>query len=91
MRINADLEPLWRRATTVRPGLSSTDALGDSFDDPEVRLHRDAMIDPRVSFTISATEQEMLERAEQHLLGLESADIATYPRDDGAVVRGREW
>ena len=97
MRISADLEPLWRRATTMRPGLSSTDALGDSFDDPEVRLHRevveirDAMIDPRVSFTISAREQESLERAEQHLLGQESADIATYPRDDGAVVRGGEW
>lgn len=97
MRIGADLEPLWCRATTVRPGLSGTDALGDSLDDPEVRLHRevvevrDAMIDPRVSFTISATEQETLERAEQHLLGQESAEMATYPRDDGSVVRGREW
>lgn len=62
-----------------------------------MRLHRevveirDAMIDPRVSFTISETERETLERAEKHLLGLESTERATYLRDNGSVVRGRKW
>ena len=55
----AHLEPLWNRATSVRPGLSQADPLATSADDPEGRLHReiveirDAMIDPRVTFDTS--------------------------------------
>ena len=55
----AQLEPLWHRATRVRPGLSQADPLAASSDDPEGRLHReiveirDAMIDPRITFDIS--------------------------------------
>ena len=73
-----ELEPLWRRATLVRPGLSGTNSLGLSMDDPEGRLHReiveirDAMIDPRVSFEVTGTERALLERAEEHLLGTEA-------------------
>jgi hypothetical protein len=70
-----ELEPLWRRATLVRPGLSGTNSLGSSLDDPEVRLHReiveirDAMIDPRISFEVTGPDRGLLERAEAHLLG----------------------
>lgn len=70
-----ELQPLWRRATLVRPGLSGTNSLGSSLDDPEVRIHReiveirDAMIDPRVSFEVTGPDRALLERAEAHLLG----------------------
>ena len=75
-----ELEPLWRRATLVRPGLSGTNSLGSSLDDPEVRLHReiveihDAMIDPRVSFEVTGPDRALLERAEAHLLGAVARD-----------------
>ena len=71
----ADLEPLWNRATTARPGLSQADPLATSADDAEGRLHReiveirDAMIDPRITFDTSRAEIALLERAESHLLG----------------------
>jgi len=77
-QITRELEPLWQRATSVRPGLSGTDALGASLDDPEGRLHRevveirDAMIDPRVTFEVTPAEEALLERAEAQLLGLDS-------------------
>ena len=77
-QITGELEPLWQRATSVRPGLSGTDALGASLDDPEGRLHRevveirDAMIDPRGTFEVTPAEEALLERAEAQLLGLDS-------------------
>lgn len=77
------LEPLWKRASLVRPGLSQADPLAASADDPEGRLHReiveirDAMIDPRVTFDISAAERTLLERAESHLLGLDPTAAPT--------------
>lgn len=81
--IISEVEPLWRRAISVRPGLSGTDVLGDRLDDPEVRLHRelvevrDAMIDPCVTFEVTAVERALLERAENHLLGNSSAAVRT--------------
>ncbi len=71
----AQLEPLWSRATSLRPGLSQADPLATSTEDAEGRLHReiveirDAMIDPRVTFHTSRTEVALLERAERHLIG----------------------
>ncbi|TFD79226.1 hypothetical protein [Cryobacterium fucosi] len=70
------LEPMWRRATLVRLGLSQTDASVASIEDQETRLHReiveirDAMIDPRVSFEVTSHDRALLGRAEDHLLGL---------------------
>lgn len=72
-RLTAQLEPLWNRATKVRPGLSPAD--------PEGRLHRqiveihDAMIDPRVTFDINHTELTLLEQAKAHLLGHTQAPV----------------
>ncbi|MGK2868777.1 MAG: DUF6545 domain-containing protein, partial [Mycobacterium sp.] len=77
------LEPLWKRASLVRPGLSQADPLAAGADDPESRLHReiveirDAMIDPRVTFDISAAERALLESAERHLLGLDTRTTRT--------------
>lgn len=79
----AQLEPLWNRATLVRPGLSQADPLAASAEDPEGRLHRqiveirDAMIDPRVIFDISKAERTLLECAESHLLGLDRTTAHT--------------
>ena len=87
----ADLEPLWNRATSVRPGLSQADPLATSADDAEGRLHReiveirDAMIDPRITFDTSRADIALLERAESHLLGRDRT--ATTPAsgdEDGA-------
>lgn len=87
----ADLEPLWHRATSVRPGLSQADPLATSAEDPEGRLHReiveirDAMIDPRITFNTNPTEVALLERAESHLLGRDPAASASASNDeDGA-------
>lgn len=83
-----ELEPLWCRATLVRPGLSGTNLLGLSLDDSEVRLHReiveirDAMIDPRISFEVSGADRGLLERAEGHLLGVDA-------RGESEPVNGR--
>ncbi|MDF1480399.1 hypothetical protein PYV02_15060 [Leifsonia sp. H3M29-4] len=79
----AQLEPLWKRAALVRPGLSQADPLAAGADDLESRLHReiveirDAMIDPRVTFDVSATERALLDRAESHLLGLDTRATQT--------------
>ena len=90
------LEPLWQRATRVRPGLSQAEPLTAS-DDPEGRLHReiveirDAMIDSRITFTITDAEQALLEQAEQHLVGHDqSAPTPTEPApdEDGDVENG---
>ena len=82
------LEPLWQRATRVRPGLSNAESLSAS-DDPEGRLHReiveirDAMIDSRITFTITDAEHALLEQAEQHLVGHDqTAPTPTEPPQD---------
>lgn len=78
-----ELSPAWREATIVRPGLSQTDAAPVQTDDLEAQLHRqiveirDAMIDPRVSFSLNAGDRLVLERAEQHLLGTDEARLHT--------------
>lgn len=85
------LEPLWKRASLVRPGLSQADPLAASADDLESRLHReiveirDAMIDPRVTFDISAAERALLNRAESHLLGLDTRATRTTASPGGRV------
>lgn len=69
------LNPIWRDATKLRPGLSEWHLVPGIFEDPEAKLHRhvveirDAMIDPRVTFEISPTDLALLEHAESHLLG----------------------
>jgi len=74
-----ELSPAWRAATIVRPGLSHTDAASAQSDGLEAQLHRhvveirDAMIDPRVSFSLNAGDRHILERAERHLLGTDGA------------------
>ena len=78
-----ELSPAWRAATIVRPGLSQTDAASVQTDGLEAQLHRqvveirDAMIDPRVSFSLNAGDRLVLERAEQHLLGTDEARLHT--------------
>lgn len=84
----AGLEPLWNRATSVRPGLSQADPLATSAEDMEGRLHReiveirDAMIDPRVTFDTSQTEVALLERAESHLLGRDRPGVPSPAGND---------
>ncbi|HQA24258.1 MAG TPA: hypothetical protein PKW13_11120 [Rhodoglobus sp.] len=78
------LEPLWQRATRVRPGLSHAEPISAS-DDPEDRLHReiveirDAMIDSRITFTITDAARALLEQAEQHLVGQVQSTLTTEP------------
>ncbi|GAA1808246.1 MAB_1171c family putative transporter [Nostocoides veronense] len=78
----AQLEPLWLRATLARPGLSQADPLAANSEDPEGHLHRviveirDAMIDPRITFATSTDDRSLLERAESHLVGNDTA-VAT--------------
>jgi hypothetical protein len=43
---------------------------------------RDAMIDPRITFDISTDDRDLLERAETHLVGSDSALAATLPVPD---------
>lgn len=70
------ITPIWNQAIEQRPGLSSVTACLYFVEEAETRLHRaivetyDAMLDPRASFTISTEDRALLERAEQHLLGL---------------------
>ncbi len=81
----AQLEPLWHRATLARPGLSQADPLAANSEDPEGHLHRviveirDAMIDPRITFDINTDERVLLERAESHLVGNDSAVARALP------------
>ncbi|MCK3771195.1 hypothetical protein MZK47_16125 [Microbacterium aerolatum] len=71
----AQLEPTWRTATKLRPGLSGRQQPNGLSADPEAQLHRhvveirDAMIDPRIDFVINDYQLAVLERAEEHLLG----------------------
>lgn len=75
------LEPIWRDATKLRPGLSEWHPTTGIFEDPEAKLHRhvveirDAMIDPRVTFEISPTDLALIERAESHLLGTGATSV----------------
>lgn len=68
----------------MRPGLSQAEPLTAS-DDPEGRLHReiveirDAMIDSRITFTITDAEHALLEQAEQHLVGQVQSTLTTEP------------
>ena len=86
--LTAQLESLWHQATRARPGLSQADPLAASSEDPEGHLHRviveirDAMIDPRITFDISTDDRDLLERAETHLVGSDSALAATLPVPD---------
>jgi len=72
------LEPIWRTANSLRPGLSNRHVTTTFLDDPDARLHRqvveirDAMIDPRVKFTLTRCQLALLERAERHLIGTAS-------------------
>ena len=72
----AQLDPIWRDATSLRPGLSGSHPTPEILEEPEARLHRniveirDAMIDPRVTFAIDDADRTLLERAEAHLLGV---------------------
>jgi hypothetical protein len=83
--LTAQLESLWHQATRARPGLSQADPLAASSEDPEGHLHRviveirDAMIDPRITFDTDADDRDLLERAESHLVGSDSALAATSP------------
>lgn len=76
-RLRRQLEPLWLRATFLRPGLRTN----ATAEDPEARLHRtiveirDAAIDPRVSLALTSSERVALDRAEQHLLGNETIGL----------------
>ena len=76
-----DLSPAWRAATIVRPGLSQSDAASVRTEGLEAQLHRqvveirDAMIDPRVSFSLERERSTVLESAERHLLGGDGARI----------------
>ncbi len=85
----SQLEPLWQRATHLRPGLSQAEPLAAN-DDPEGRLHRqiveirDAMIDPRITFTTTEGERALLERAEQHLTGQDQIGPSSTSRSQNA-------
>ncbi|SDJ01548.1 hypothetical protein SAMN04488693_1464 [Arthrobacter subterraneus] len=89
-----ELEPIWRRATLVRPGLSQTHSSATNMEEPETRLHReiveirDAMIDPRVSFEVTGHERALLGRAEDHLLGLDGR--GAQAADSSSTRRGSE-
>ena len=84
--LTTDLEPIWRRATAVRPGLSHADPTVTTTEDLEARLHReiveirDALIDPRASFDLAPAELALLQRAESHLLGLDKGTPEEPPR-----------
>jgi hypothetical protein len=90
----SDLAPVWIQATRARPGIRPNQLLDFPVDEPGTRLHRqvveirDAMMDPRVSFTVNRQDRALLERAERHLLGVNSTEAPTgdYP----AVVKVEE-
>lgn len=84
--------PLWNQAIEHRPGLSSVTACLYFVEEPETRLHRaivetrDALLDPRNTFILSKDEIALLERAEQHLLGLQPEG----PKHQRASLRERK-
>lgn len=84
----AQLEPIWRNATSLRPGLSESHLTPGILEEPEARMHRniveirDAMIDPRVTFAIDDADRTLLERAESHLLGVKTTKVNRRKADD---------
>ncbi|MGP6172192.1 hypothetical protein ACTU6V_13410, partial [Microbacterium sp. A204] len=84
----AQLEPIWRNATILRPGLGESHLTPGILEEPEARLHRsiveirDAMIDPRVTFAIDDADRKLLERAESHLLGVKAPKTNRRKLDD---------
>lgn len=84
----AQLDPVWRNATSLRPGLSERHLTPGILEEPEARLHRniveirDAMIDPRVTFAIGDADRTLLERAESHLLGVKAPKVNRHKADD---------
>ncbi|GAA4375013.1 DUF6545 domain-containing protein [Agromyces bauzanensis] len=90
-----ELEPLWARATAVRPGISQSEDAPFHADDGETLLHRqvveirDAMIDTRVSFEVSDDERGLVERAERHLLGAGPGTAAWVAHGQPSVGWGK--
>lgn len=91
-----ELEPLWGAATAVRPGISQNETAAFHADEPETLLHRhvveirDAMIDTRVSFELSAAERELVERAERHLLGASSTGASSAADSTATIGEGQK-
>ncbi|MGI9824404.1 DUF6545 domain-containing protein [Agromyces sp. Marseille-Q5079] len=79
----ARLAPLWQTASEVHPGISQNSEAEFDADDPEGLLHRqvveirDAMIDTRVTFSVSGADLEALEAAERHLVGATATPSAS--------------
>lgn len=90
------LDPIWRDATKLRPGLSDVHESPGIFEEPEAKLHRhvveirDAMIDPRVNFEIDPADRALLERAESHLLGKGRMTANTATLDATSLGRGQK-
>lgn len=91
-----ELDPVWRRAINVRPGISQMSEAGFHADEPEATLHRevveirDAMIDARVTFDLSGSERELVERAERHLIGGAGSESSQYSRSAVRATREQE-
>ena len=91
-----ELTPLWAEATKVRPGISQVEREAFTTNDPETLLHRhvveirDAMIDTRASFDVSAQERQLVERAERHLLGPGSASGSVPVASVATTGRARQ-
>jgi hypothetical protein len=81
------VNPIWERASRVRPGLSYYGG-GFATEDAETQLHRqvveirDAVIDPRVAFELSDDERVVVDEAEAHLIGrgAESRGVEVWAR-----------
>lgn len=90
-----ELEPLWARATAVRPGISQSQDAPFHAEDGATLLHRqvveirDAMIDTRVSFEVSDDERGLVEQAERHLLGTGLGAPTSVAHGHPSVGRGR--
>lgn len=91
-----ELEPIWGRATTVRPGISQSADAAFRMSEPETVLHReiveirDALIDSRVSFDLTAGERELVDRAERHLVGAGFSDMASEGADSSSPAHSRK-
>ena len=91
-----ELEPIWGRATTVRPGISQSADAAFRISEPETVLHReiveirDALIDSRVSFDLTAGERELVDRAERHLVGAGFPDVASEGADSSSPAHSRK-
>ncbi|WP_197060993.1 hypothetical protein [Microbacterium mangrovi] len=74
-RLVTAVTPAWERARQVRPSVGEQDLGAFTSENPDAMLHRqiveirDAVFDPRVSFTLSASERELVDQAEAHLTG----------------------